>query len=124
MNAKNVLLILFCVVGLTGICGTTDPPTGADKIHLIGQLDLNQGPNDVEAYAADNYVYIYFHRNFGNVNITLYNVTGVIIYNDVVNTAVQQTVIIPIISIVDGPLTLVLENASGYAEGEFDNAPN
>lgn len=30
MNAKNVLLILFCVVGLTGICGTTDPPTYAE----------------------------------------------------------------------------------------------
>ena len=124
MNAKHLLLILFCIVGLSGICGTTDPPSGADEIHLVGLLDLNQGPNDIEAYADGNYVYIYFNRNFGNVSITLYNISGVMIYNDIVNTAVQQTVIIPITGIVDGLLTLVLENANGYAEGEFDNTPN
>ena len=121
MNAKHLLLILFCIVGLSGICETTNPPLGADEIHLVGQLDLNQGPNDIQAYADENYVYIYFHRNFGNVSITLYNVMGVMIYNDVVNTTVQQTVIIPITGIVDSTLTLVLENANGYAEGEFRN---
>lgn len=121
MNAKHILLMFLCVVSLSGICKTTDPPSGAEEIRLRGALDVNQGPNDIEAYADGNYVYIYFHRNFGNVSITLYNVMGVMIYNDVVNTAVQQTAIIPITGIVDSTLTLVLENANGYAEGEFRN---
>lgn len=125
MNAKKLLLLFLCIVSLSGICETTDPPTnGADRIVLRGSLDLNYNPNDVEAYVDQNYVYIYFHQNFGNVSITLYNETGVTVYSDVVNTAVQQTVIIPISGFTDTTYVLVLENANGYAEGEFDNSPN
>lgn len=120
MNAKNVLLIFFCIISLSGKCGITDPPSGADEIHLVGQLDLNQGPNDIEAYADENYIYIYFHRDFGNVSITIYNTTNVMIYNDVANTAVQQQLVIPITGFVDGIYTVVLENATGYVDGDFE----
>ena len=82
---------------------------------------MNQSPNDIEAYADENYVYIYFHRSFGNVSLSLYNATGLLVYSDVVNTTVQQTVIIPITGTVDGTYTLVLENVNGYIEGEFEN---
>lgn len=90
----------------------------------MGLLDINHGPNDVEAFADQNFVYIYFHRNFGNVSIALYNPTGVMIYNDVVNTAVQQQLVIPITDLVDGVYTVVLENATGYADGEFEKNNN
>ena len=81
---------------------------------------LNAGPNSIEAYVYQNSVYVYFHQNFGNVQITLYDPNAVIIYNDVVNTAVQQIVIIPITSQAEGIYTIVLENPSGYADGDFE----
>lgn len=125
MNAKKLLVLLLLAVSLLVISSTTDPPpSGADRIELMGLLDINHGPNDVEAFADQNFVYIYFHRNFGNVSIALYNPTGVMIYNDVVNTAVQQQLVIPITDLVDGVYTVVLENATGYADGEFEKNNN
>lgn len=125
MNAKKLLVLLLLAVSLLGISSTTDPPpSGADRIELMGLLDINHGPNDVEAFADQNFVYIYFHRNFGNVSIALYNPTGVMIYNDVVNTAVQQQLVIPITDLVDGVYTVVLENATGYVDGEFEKNNN
>lgn len=98
----------------------TSIPYGAEEIDLHGQLDLNAGPNDIEAYLYQNSVYVYFHQSFGNVHITLYDPNGSIIYNDVVNTAVQQLVIIPITSQAEGNYTIVLENPSGYLDGDFE----
>lgn len=123
MNAKKLLLLFLCIASLPGICKTTDPPSGASEIRLIGTLDANQGPNGVEAYVYQNTVYVYFHQNFGNVSISLYNELGVTVYNDVVNTAVQQTVIIPIPGNLDFTYTLVLENNNGYVEGELGRNP-
>jgi hypothetical protein len=96
-------------------------PNGADEIELIGKLDFNAGPDDIEAGATDNAVYIQFNRSFGNVNITLYNATGNIIYNCVVDTSMQQLVVIPITSMVSGTYTVVLSNANGIVEGDFNH---
>ncbi|MBR3699878.1 MAG: DUF3244 domain-containing protein [Bacteroidales bacterium] len=121
MNAKKLLLLFLLAIGLSGMCGTTDPPpTGADRIELKGLLDINHGPNDVEAYADQNFVYIYFHQNFGYVSVTIYGPNGLIVYSDVVNTAVQQQVIIPITGFIDGVYSVVLESVTGYADGEFE----
>lgn len=38
MNAKRLLLLFLCIISLSGICKTTDPPNGADEIHLMGHL--------------------------------------------------------------------------------------
>ena len=123
MNAKKLLLLFLCIANLPGIGKTTDPPSGAEIIELIGSLDTNHGVNGVEAYVYQNSVYVYFHQNFGNVSISLYNELGVMVYNDVVNTAVQQTVIIPIPGSLDFTYTLVLENNNGYVEGELGRNP-
>ena len=102
------------------ICDPTDPPTTAEQIHLQGLLDTNAGPDDVEAYVDGNYIYVSFHRNFGNVSITIYSPSGSIVYCDVVNTAIQQLVVIPITEFLDGIYTIVLENVTGYADGDFE----
>lgn len=98
-------------------------PDGYEQIHLNGQLELGQGSNDIEAYTDQVNVYVIFHRSFGLVNITLYNEFWMSIYSDVVNTSVQQTVVIPITGTSDGVYTLVLENANGYAEGDYVKEP-
>ena len=96
-------------------------PTTAEKIDLKGKLNLSAGPDDIEAGATDNAVYLYFNQNFGNVSISLYSPMGLLVYNCVVDTSMQQLVVIPIASSVSGTYTVVLDNANGLVEGDFEH---
>lgn len=98
----------------------TDPPSGYDKINLLGSLMYGIGPNAIIAGASDDAVYIGFNQDFGNVNINIYNGAGLVVYSTVVNTSVQQVVIIPITSAASGTYTVELSNANGYADGDFE----
>ena len=98
-----------------------DPPAGYEKIELLGDLMLNTGPNAIVAGANDNSVYIGFNQDFGNVNISIYNDMGGLVYSTIVNTGVQSVIIIPFGGIASGSYTVELSNANGYADGEFDH---
>lgn len=100
-----------------------DTPPGYEEIELRGSLAFGVGPNAIEAGYNENSVYIQFNQNLGYVDVTIYNPSGLTVYSDVVNTAVQQQVIVPITGLVDGVYTIVLENATGYADGEFEKNP-
>ncbi len=78
------------------------------------------GPNSIVAGASEDAVYIGFNQSFGNVNISIYNGMGGLVYSTVVNTDVQQVVIIPFNSAASGSYIVELSNASGYADGDFD----
>ena len=95
-------------------------PTGYEIIVLKGKLDYNTGSDGIIAGANDNSVYIHFNQSFGNVSISIYNAVGNRVYNTVVDTSVQQTVIIPFSNMANGNYTVVLDNANGYAEGDFE----
>ncbi|MBR0178306.1 MAG: DUF3244 domain-containing protein [Bacteroidales bacterium] len=103
--------------------GTEDNhiPNGAEQIKLRGKLNFNAGPDDIEAGATENAVYLYFNRNHGCVNISIYNAEGVICYSTVVNTGVQQMVVIPILGNSTGIYSVVLDNAEGLVEGDFEH---
>ncbi len=77
------------------------------------------GQEAIVAGASDNAVYIHFNQSFGNVSVKIYNDAGCLVYCSEVNTSVQQTFIIPIMGGVNGHYVLELNNANGYAEGEF-----
>ncbi len=94
-------------------------PPNMTEIILQGTLDCIPGPNSVEAYYNSNMVVVCFHQNFGYVNILLIG-GGNTIYNGNVNTAVQQTVYIPIAGAPSGSYTLILNNANGGYEGDFE----
>jgi hypothetical protein len=96
-------------------------PTGYEIIDLQGALMFSVGPDDIIAGANDNSVYLHFSQNFGNVDIKIYSALGNLIYNCVVDTSMQQTIIIPISSNVSGTYTVVLTNVDGYAEGDFEH---
>lgn len=96
-------------------------PSEAEAIALLGRLNYSASPDDIEAGATNNAVYLYFNQNFGNVNITLHNPSGNLVYSTVVNTAMQQMVIIPITNYTTGTYTVVLTNTEGYAEGDFEH---
>ena len=95
-------------------------PTGYEKIVLQGKLDYSAGFDDIIAGANESTVYLHFNRSFGNVDIKIFNATGNLVYNSVVDTSVQQTVIISIFGMTSGTHTVVLTNANGLAEGDFE----
>lgn len=98
----------------------TDPPAGYEKINLQGSLMLNIGFNAIIAGASDNAVYIGFNQSFGNVNISIYNAMGGLVYSTMVNTDVQRTIIIPFANVLSGTYTVEVSNANGYVEGDFN----
>jgi hypothetical protein len=87
----------------------------------MGDLMFAVGPNAIEAGASDDAIYIGFNQSFGNVNISIYNSMGIAVYRTIVNTDVQQVVIIPFANVASGSYIVELNNANGYAEGDFDH---
>ncbi len=135
MKKKVLLLASLCAIGIctweakaekfekAPYCiylGDINMPNEFDKIDLRGDLLMNVGPNAIVAGASDDAVYIGFNQSFGNVNISIYNGMGGLVYNTVVNTDVQQVIIIPFTSAASGSYIVELSNASGYADGDFD----
>lgn len=100
-------------------CEMADPPQGYEKINLQGTLLYGIDPNAIVAGASDNDIYIGFNQSFGDVNISIYNGMGGLVYSTVVNTDVQQVVIIPFTN-ASGSYIVELNNARGYADGDFE----
>jgi len=134
MKTKTLLLVGLCAIGLCSWevqavntksipinnAEIADPPQGYEEIDLRGSLMYGIGPNAIVAGASDDAVYIGFNQSFGNVNISIYNGMGGLVYSTVVNTSVQSVVIIPFTSAASGSYTVELSNADGDAEGDFD----
>lgn len=97
-----------------------EPPPGYEKINLLGDLLYNIGPNAIVAGASDDAVYIAFNQTFGNVSISIFNSLGGLIYSTVVNTDIQQEIIIPLPTTSAGTYTVELNAFDGYADGEFE----
>ena len=132
MKTKHFIPLLLCflfpstgnihAVNTTAVPETVinqNGPEGYEKIDLIGDLMLSAGPNAISAWVDGSTIRISFSQNFGYVNIELSNASGSL-YTTVVNTGVQQLVIIPIPEGENGPFTLWLSNNSGEASGDFD----
>ena len=82
---------------------------------------MGPNPNAITAGFSRNAVYVHFSQSFGSVSVALHNEDGVLVYSTVVNTDVQQTLIIPLASSSgNGGYYLTLDNANGFAEGDFE----
>ena len=131
MNYKLLFLIgLFSMVSVCQNVYASDQvyfycvsqvtiPEGYDIIELYGDLIRGSNLNAIEAGIGENDIYIHFNQNLETVSIYLYNDSGVLLYHNLVNTAIQQTVIIPINCAYNGSYYLEIDNATGYAGGDF-----
>jgi hypothetical protein len=133
MNSKNIILLGLCIIGLCAweaqavnlnhssiINVEYNLPTDFETFELHGDLLLGVGPNAISAGYSRNAVCVHFSQSFGSVSVALHNEEGVLVYSTVVNTNVQQTLIIPIANNNgNGDYYLTLDNANGFAEGDF-----
>lgn len=114
-----ILAVFLSATAIEAIETPTDPPSGSSVIVLHGELDCNAGPDSVEAYFNSNMVVVCFHQNFGYVSVILIG-DGNTVYSQTINTSVQQIVYIPLTGALSGRYAIILNNANGYAEGEFE----
>ena len=132
MKRNFLFLICFCVFVANVLeIRATNPksisleesqnelPPSYEEIVLQGSLALNAGPYAIEAGFNENSIYIRFNQDLGYVNIMVNNALDITVYSDIVNTGIQQIVVIPISGIPSGDYTLVLESAFGYSDGGF-----
>ncbi len=136
MKKRLLFLLCICLLGVSVLEtqafnleplfieeNSDELPPDYDVIELKGSLVLNVGHIAVEAGFNETSVYIQFNQNLGNVTVTVYNPGGSTIYSGVVNTAVQQLLVIPMTFSTEGTYTVVIENATGYADGDFEKQP-
>lgn len=127
MNAKTLIIVGFCLLSFGAgelqantpettsiVQKNNDVPHGYEQIELQGSLMLSVGPTSIDAGVNDNSIFIQFNQNLGNVIVTIYNPSGSTVYSGMVNTAVQQLLVIPVTFSSEGIYTIVLENASDY----------
>ena len=134
MKTKVLILVGLCAIGLCSWemqaatsksipinkHGIADPPTGYKEIELQGTLMYGINPNAIVAGASDDAVYIGFNQSFSNVNISIYNAMGGLVYSTIVNTDVQTSIIIPFANELSGIYTVEVSNANGSVEGDFN----
>lgn len=136
MKKNAFILAGFCALGLSAWqvqasnveCPSAinnnvgdNEPTGYEKIiELKGDLLYSTNPNAIVAGISCNSIYLHFNQSFGNVGISVYNEAGNLVYGGMVDTSVQQTVIIPIMGSSSGIFSVALDNAFGCAEGDFE----
>ena len=127
MKKKLFILATICAMGLGAqqlnaanpfIAHTPDKTVdGKEKIDFQGTIPLTS--NAMKATANSNTVCLTFSQNIGYVSVTLIDGNGNLVYNGIVDTSAQRVVVIPTGNS-EGRCTLVVENAAGYAEGDFE----
>jgi len=63
---------------------------------------------------------VLFHKDAGNLLITLTNGMGDTVYDATVNTSVQQQVFVPLSGLLSGIYTITFSNGSGALWGDFE----
>lgn len=133
MRKKELLIVGLCMFSVCTLQANFEKPMTTpsyykvesipdryERMILHGELATSIGPNAIEAGSNDDEVYIQFNQGFGNVNIAIYNSNGQQVYSTVVDTSVQQVVIIPFTTAAADTYTVELSHADGYAEGDFE----
>lgn len=92
---------------------------GKEKIDFQGTLSLTSGT--MKASVNRNMVRLAFTQNIGLVNVSLYDDNGNLVYSCSVDTAVQKMAMLPTAGGHEGTYTIVVENTSDTAVGQFEH---
>lgn len=97
--------------------------TETDPINLRGEFrtgGLRSGGDVITAEIQDGVILALFHKDIGNLLITITNEAHGTVYEVTVNTSVQQQVLIPLAGLPLGTYTITFSNGRGEMCGEFE----
>lgn len=120
---KRVFLfrLLSCMLAMILIssqnAGDTNP------IILEGELDTGSIRSSGDAIMAEvqgNVIMALFHKDVGNLLVTLTNGVGDTVYEATVNTSIQEQAFIPLSGLPSGIYTITFSNERGAMCGDFE----
>lgn len=133
---KKIVLCALCAGWLffpvTVNCGIFAYPDNkeileTEPVDLKGDLDPGPGLRSggdaaatVTAEVQGNIIIALFHKDVGNLLVTLTNDTGDTVYKMTVNSSVQQQAFIPLSGLPSGIYTITFSNNSGSMYGDFE----
>lgn len=95
-----------------------------EPVDLKGDLDpgpgIRSGGDVITAEVQGNVFMALFHKDVGNLLVTLTNGMGDTVYETTVNTSVQQQVFIPLSGLPSGIYTITFSNSFGSMYGDFE----
>ena len=97
--------------------------TETDTINLRGEFrtgGLRSGGDVITAEIQDGVILALFHKDVGELLITITNEAGNTVYEATVNTPVQQQLFIPLAGLPSGTYTIAFRNGRGEMWGEFE----
>ena len=133
MKMKKIVLCALCAGWLffpvtvnSGIfaCPDSQGILDTESIDLKGDLDpgpgLRSGGDAVTAEVQGNVIMALFHKDVGNLLVTLTNGMGETVYEATVNTSVQPQAFIPLSGLSSGIYTITFTNGWGAMYGDFE----
>lgn len=78
-----------------------------------------RGEDPIEIYLHTSTLLINFNASLGELNITIENENGNIVYSSTTNTSLRLVYIIPINNLPTGDYNIIIENNDGSAEASF-----
>lgn len=95
-----------------------------DPIDLEGELNpgpgLRSGGDPVTCELQGNIIKSMFHKNVGNLLVTITDYEGETVYETIVNTSSQTQMSIPLSGLPSGVYTITFGNGSGCLYGNFE----
>jgi len=125
MNKQRmIILVLFAIILSFTISGEEKANKTSDsEILLRGELEsggFRSGGDAITAEVQGNVIMALFHKDVGNLLITLTNNTGGQVYETVVNTSVLQQALIPLSGLPAGVYSIPFSNSLGAMYGDFE----
>ncbi|MDN5292036.1 MAG: hypothetical protein PWQ06_2275 [Anaerophaga sp.] len=125
MNKQRmIILVLFAIILSFTISGEEKANKTSDsEILLRGELEsggFRSGGDVVTAEMQGNVIMALFHKDVGNLLVTLTNSTGEQVYEILVNTSVYQQALIPISGLPAGVYSITFSNGLGTMYGDFE----
>ncbi|MEA5062107.1 MAG: DUF3244 domain-containing protein [Proteiniphilum sp.] len=133
MQIKKIVLCALCAGWLffpvtvnSGIFAYPDSKEilETEPVDLKGKLDpgpgIRSGGDVITAEVQDNVIMALFHKDVGNLLVTLTNGTGETVYEATVDTSVQQQAFIPLSGLPSGIYTITFSNNFGSMYGDFE----
>jgi Protein of unknown function (DUF3244). len=121
---RMIILVFFAIILPFAISGEENTNGRTDsEILLKGEFDtggIRSGGDAVTAEVQGNVIMALFHKDVGNLLVTLTNGVGDTVYEAVINTSVQQQAFIPLSGLPSGIYTITFSNNFGSMYGDFD----
>ncbi len=123
-STKLFLLILF-LLAISAFTFTAQSQQ-TNEIPISGKTETSKGPSrapaapSIEAYQTGNLITVYFLNDLGNVNITITDEAGTVVYLTTISSGSGAVATIDLYGFESGSYTITFTNNTGfYNYGEF-----